>query len=173
MQKGYLQVTMKDIVEQCQISRGGLYLYYDSVENIFLEVLQLETQDSGADFFKGLSEDASVREVLQVFFHAQKMEILQSYSLDRAIYEYFLSHLDTFQNAYLKKQFEQGRNVLKQLIMTGKVNGEFLCESEDTCADTIMYLLEGMKASARTIGISEKIIDRQMEYIFSDILICE
>ena len=28
-QKGYLTVTMKDIVEACEISRGGLYLYFD------------------------------------------------------------------------------------------------------------------------------------------------
>ena len=27
-QKGYLTVTMKDIVEACEISRGGLYLYF-------------------------------------------------------------------------------------------------------------------------------------------------
>ena len=30
-QKGYLTVTMKDIVEACEISRGGLYLYFDSI----------------------------------------------------------------------------------------------------------------------------------------------
>ena len=29
-EKGYKNVTMKDIVEACEISRGGLYLYFDS-----------------------------------------------------------------------------------------------------------------------------------------------
>ena len=29
-QRGYKDVTMKDIVDACQISRGGLYLYFDS-----------------------------------------------------------------------------------------------------------------------------------------------
>lgn len=34
-QKGYLTVTMKDIVEACEISRGGLYLYFDSIKALF------------------------------------------------------------------------------------------------------------------------------------------
>ena len=38
-QRGYKDVTMKDIVDACQISRGGLYLYFDSTKEIFLEVL--------------------------------------------------------------------------------------------------------------------------------------
>ena len=28
MEKGFKKVTMKDIVEACDISRGGLYLYF-------------------------------------------------------------------------------------------------------------------------------------------------
>ena len=28
IKRGYKDVTMKDIVEACQISRGGLYLYF-------------------------------------------------------------------------------------------------------------------------------------------------
>ena len=28
--KGYKDVTMKDIVEACEISRGGLYLYFEN-----------------------------------------------------------------------------------------------------------------------------------------------
>ena len=30
VEKGYKLVTMKDIVEACEISRGGLYLYFQS-----------------------------------------------------------------------------------------------------------------------------------------------
>ena len=41
MEKGFKKVTMKDIVEACEISRGGLYLYFESTNQIFLEVLKL------------------------------------------------------------------------------------------------------------------------------------
>ena len=38
--KGFKSVTMKDIVEACEISRGGLYLYYSSTEEIFKDVCE-------------------------------------------------------------------------------------------------------------------------------------
>ena len=39
VEKGFRNVTMKDIVDACEISRGGLYLYFSSTEEIFREVL--------------------------------------------------------------------------------------------------------------------------------------
>ena len=45
-EKGFRSVTMKDIVEACEISRGGLYLYFSSTEEIFLEVLSMEAQET-------------------------------------------------------------------------------------------------------------------------------
>ena len=37
MEKGFKKVTMKDIVEACDISRGGLYLYFESTSQIFMD----------------------------------------------------------------------------------------------------------------------------------------
>lgn len=34
--KGFKSVTMQDIIDACQISRGGLYLYFESTKEIFL-----------------------------------------------------------------------------------------------------------------------------------------
>ena len=45
VEKGFKKVTMKDIVEACEISRGGLYLYFDNTSQIFLEVLKMESQE--------------------------------------------------------------------------------------------------------------------------------
>ena len=40
VEKGFKKVTMKDIVEACDISRGGLYLYFENTSQIFMEVLR-------------------------------------------------------------------------------------------------------------------------------------
>ena len=37
MEKGFKAVTMKDIVEACEISRGGLYLYFQNTGELFEE----------------------------------------------------------------------------------------------------------------------------------------
>ncbi len=38
-EKGFKEVTMKDICEQTGLSRGGLYRHYESTEQIFLEIV--------------------------------------------------------------------------------------------------------------------------------------
>ena len=34
VEKGFRSVTMKDIVDACEISRGGLYLYFSLIQNL-------------------------------------------------------------------------------------------------------------------------------------------
>jgi AcrR family transcriptional regulator len=51
VEKGFKKVTMKDIVDACDISRGGLYLYFESTSQIFQEVMKLETQEADDLFF--------------------------------------------------------------------------------------------------------------------------
>lgn len=41
MEKGYKEVTMKDIVEECDISRGGLYLYFQNTREVFAVCLSV------------------------------------------------------------------------------------------------------------------------------------
>ncbi len=35
--KGFLNVTMQDIIDACGISRGGIYLYFRATDDIFLK----------------------------------------------------------------------------------------------------------------------------------------
>ena len=54
-EKGYKSVTMKDIVDACDISRGGLYLYFSSTREIFLEVLKMEQEEADDVFEKRIA----------------------------------------------------------------------------------------------------------------------
>ena len=45
VEKGFKKVTMKDIVQACDISRGGLYLYFENTSQIFMEVLRMESEE--------------------------------------------------------------------------------------------------------------------------------
>ena len=38
-EKGYSNVTMKDICEACNLSRGGLYRHFNSPKEIFISIL--------------------------------------------------------------------------------------------------------------------------------------
>ncbi len=171
-EKGYKSVTMKDIVEACEISRGGLYLYFDSTEQILLETLQMEAQETDDVFSVQITQEDTAADILLLFLKEQKKELLQKKnSLTVAVYEYFFAHKSTDKNTMLRKQFDSGVKVLEKLIEAGIASGEFYCEDPKGAASNIMYVLEGMKINAQTFGITEKMVDAQLLYIMQGLII--
>lgn len=171
-EKGFKSVTMKDIVEACEISRGGLYLYFDSTEQILMEILKMEAQETDDLFTGHISEDDTAVDILTLFLKEQKKELLQKKdSLTVAVYEYFFGNKMTDRNNMLRKQFDAGVKVLEKLIEAGIASGEFYCEDPKGAAANIMYVLEGMKINAQTFGITEKMVDEQLLYIVQGLVI--
>lgn len=172
VEKGFKNVTMKDIVEACEISRGGLYLYFDSTEQILMEILHMEAEETD-DLFSGhISENDTAADILTLFLKEQKKELLRkNNNLTVAVYEYFFGHKSTDKNNMLRKQFDAGVRVLEKLIEAGIASGEFYCENPKGAASNIMYVLEGMKINAQTFGITEKMVDEQLLYIMQGLII--
>jgi len=166
MAKGFKKVTMKDIVEACDISRGGLYLYFENTSQIFLEVLKLESQEADDVFSDSITEDATAADILILFLKEQKKELLRKKNtLTQAVYEfYFENELPKKENV-LKKQFDSAVKIIEKLIEAGVENGEFYCEDCEGTARNIMFVLEGLKISAQTIGITSETVDREITYI--------
>ncbi|MBO5474505.1 MAG: TetR/AcrR family transcriptional regulator [Lachnospiraceae bacterium] len=172
MEKGYKNVTMKDIVEACEISRGGLYLYFDSTEQIFLEVLELDAAETDDVFTENITQEDTAADILTLFLKEQKKELLRKKNtLTVAVYEYFFAHKSTDKNNMLRRQFDAGVRVLEKLIEAGIASGEFYCEDPRGAASNIMYVLEGMKIDAQTFGITEKMVDEQLLYIMQGLII--
>ena len=71
-EKGYKSVTMKDIVEACEISRGGLYLYFDSTEQILLETLQMEAQETDDVFSVQITQEDTAADIFSFLRNRRK-----------------------------------------------------------------------------------------------------
>ncbi len=171
MEKGYKDVTMKDIVEACGISRGGLYLYFSSTKEIFAEVLKMESQEKDDVFSQGIPGNAAVSDILALFLKEQKKEILRrKNSLTVATYEYFFENKVARKDNILRSRFEEAVAVMEKLITDGVENGEFYCEDPLGCARNIMFVLEGLRAAAQTMGISEKAVDNELYYIMQGLV---
>lgn len=174
MEKGYKFVTMKDIVEACEISRGGLYLYFQSTKELFEEVLKLEQEDTDDVFAGNISREASPSDILALLLKEQKREILgRNASLNKAVYEYFFDNQEPLKDNLLKKQFDAAVHVIERLIQAGTENGEFYCEDPRSAARHIMYVLEGLKIASQTRGISEAAIDREILYMMQGLIVDE
>ena len=157
---------MKDIVEACEISRGGLYLYFDNTGQIFLEVMKLESQEADDVFSDSIADDATAADILVLFLKEQKKELLRkSDTLTQAIYEYYFQNQPGRKDNVLKKQFDSAVKIIEKLIETGVDNGEFYCEDCRGMARNIMFVLEGLKISAQTIGVTAEAVDREILFI--------
>lgn len=174
MEKGYKSVTMKDIVDACEISRGGLYLYFGSTSEIFMEVLRMETQEADDVFSDNITEDATAADILMLFLKEQKKELLRKKgNLSIATYEFFFSGDVPKKDNLLKRQFDSAVIILEKLIEAGVENGEFVCEDCRATARNIMFVLEGLKISAHTIGITQETVDEELMYILQGLIIEE
>lgn len=166
VEKGFKKVTMKDIVEACDISRGGLYLYFENTGQIFQEVLKLESEETDDVFSDNIKEDATAADILVLFLQEQKKELLRKKdTLTQAIYEYYFENQPGKRDNVLKKQFDSAVKIMEKLIETGVENGEFYCEDCQGTARNIMFVLEGLKISAQTIGITGETVDREILFI--------
>lgn len=172
IEKGYKDVTMKDIVDACEISRGGLYLYFSSTEELFMEVLKLEAEETD-DIFEGkIAEDAAPSDVLALFLKEQKKELLRKKNnLTMAIYEFFFANKVPKKENPLKQQFDIAVKIIEGLIEAGVEAGEFYCEDAKGTARNIMYVLEGLKIASQTRGITEETVDREILYIMQGLII--
>lgn len=171
-EKGYKQVTMKDIVDACEISRGGLYLYFSSTAEIFEALLKQEQESEPEDAFgEGIPQEATAADVLALFLKEQKRELLsKKNSLTVAIYEYYFENKLPAKQNYLKKQFDIALFVLEKLILEGVSTGEFYCEDPHGAASNMMYVLEGLRVAARTRGITEAAVDKEILYMMSGLI---
>ena len=171
-EKGFKNVTMKDVVDACDISRGGLYLYFSSTEELFLAVLADDTsEDDEEAVVAALSGDASAGDMLALFLKEQKKEILRKKNnLTIATYEYFSLHKVADKDNPLKLQFDTAVRIVEKLIENGIENDEFYCENPLGCARNLMYVVEGLKIASKTIGVTEEAIDKELMYVLEGLV---
>lgn len=171
-EKGYKDVTMKDIVEACEISRGGLYLYFGSVEEVFLAVMCAEEEETDDVFSSELAEDASAADVLMFFLKEQKKEILgKKDDLSVAVYEYYFANPMMGEANPMRGRFKAAVRALTQLIGMGIANGEFYEVDAHLAANNIMFVLEGLRICARTMGVKESMVDDELLALISGLVI--
>lgn len=170
VEKGFKKVTMKDIVEACEISRGGLYLYFDDTGQIFQEVLKMESQEADDVFSDSIAEDATAADILFLFLREQKKELLRKGdTLTQAIYEFYFQGQPVKKGNVLRRQFDSAVKIMERLIQTGVEQGEFICEDCRGMARNIMFVLEGLKISAQTMGITPETVDREILFIMKSL----
>ncbi|MBQ0042505.1 MAG: TetR/AcrR family transcriptional regulator [Lachnospiraceae bacterium] len=169
--KGFRAVTMKDVVEECDISRGGLYLYFNSTRELFEAVLEKEADKQDETVTQELKEAKTASDVMAVFLKEQKKELLRKKdSLAIATYEFYFESQGPKKDNRIKKQFDDEVKVLEYTIKGGVENGEFNADDPKAMARSIAMVLEGMRITACSMGITEEMINSQFLMIMKNLI---
>lgn len=166
---GYKNVTMKDVVDACDISRGGLYLYYESTSELFIDVMKSQAA-AGEDFTSLISDDATAADILLLFLQEEKKDLFKKKgNLNRAYFEFYFDARPSKADNVYKKKFDNNVKMIGKLIEIGVESGEFVCDDPVTAAFNIVYLIEGLKVTSATLGVSPDSFDRQILYILQSL----
>jgi len=163
IRKGYATVTMKDIIEECSISRGGIYLYFRSVEQIFMQVIETHNQQKVKEAKQHISENKSFEEMIDEYLAKQKKRLMNlNNSLLIAMYEYRFANKCDNNREFFQAQFTYTKNILLGILNSGFAKNGIISKDADALAASIVLLIEGISMLAIAVGVSEDFIDKQI-----------
>ncbi|GLX71047.1 TetR family transcriptional regulator [Paenibacillus glycanilyticus] len=126
--KGYAEATLKDIVEETGMSRGWIYLYFQTKEEIFEALLDYQDAEYDNQLQITLRNQSRVWEVIRGNFLQLQEELCTGLgqSFYPAFYEYFLTgSRDGARKSMLLKRYEDGINRFSELLQRGIDQDEF------------------------------------------------
>lgn len=159
-QKGFNNVTMTDICEACDLSRGGLYRHFGSTKDIFIEILESDNNDIEESINQALLHGLSAKKLLSSFFDLQKKDIASDKErIEVAVYEFCTAYPE--HKDYFNKRFDDAVHIFYLLIEYGQKRNEFKKGDASTMAKHIVFYLEGLKMSAPYVSLDEEFLDNQ------------
>lgn len=151
--KGYEQMTIRDLLDALQISKGAFYHYYDSKQAL-LEGLIERMQEEGEQIFRAIMEDTSLPTLakLQRFFDV-------SSQWKAAQKDYLLALVRGWyadDNAIVRQKVEaslrrQTLPLMAQVIARGHAEGVLTTPFPDQAAALVFDLLIGLGERFATV----------------------
>lgn len=161
--KGFTEATMKDVIEEAGISRGGLYAHYDNIEMLFLEVLKFDDQKDKV-FLLSDKENKSVIERLEEWLRDIFKEINEpSKNLVRARSEFFL-RFSAEEVSYISDRRRELQDVLVTFLEGGIKKKELNKDLDSFIfADLLISMVDGLMLSEVKNQSSKEILQKKVD----------
>lgn len=145
VQRGFKDVTMKDVCEATGLSRGGLYMHYGSTGQIFADIINEMMSGLKDEVAVKLEQGVSATVILDELLARYQSEMLdRSGSLGLAFYEYYSGIPLSDDNAMLK-QYYISKEMLRTLIEYGIDSGEFKRVNVNAVVDLLLFSYQGVR----------------------------
>ena len=165
-EKGFKQVTMKDICEVTKLSRGGLYCHYESTRQIFQEIIDDMTGQQDNEIDLKIKQNQPAVTILDDILYKYENEMVDSQSsLSVAIYEYFSIHDIACQKNTLYEQYLVSANTWKKLMQYGIDRQEFKEVDIAAVFDLIVFSYQGVRMYSKLMPVDKEIPSRIIKEI--------
>lgn len=173
-EKGYSHTSIDDIARHAGTSKGGIYNYYKSKEEIFLEIAASRLISRRA-----LLDEIPKADGIKIFLEAYFKAVLGSLREERHLmtakfsFEFWATVArDPRLNAEAKRRYEHFKDDLLRILELGIKRGEFEpMDDIDGVAYVILSTLDGMIHTHAIMGIelTDKSIEAYVNMIMTQI----
>jgi len=153
---------MQDIIDECGISRGGIYIYFASVDEIFLEVMKQRNKERISSINKSVLDHEPFEKVLENYISKQKSRLINfENSLFRAYCEYIFSKPKVAVQAFRDSQLNQLRSSVESILNLGAQQEVIKNKNISQLATHVIATIDGLSILALGHAITEDIVNEQ------------
>ena len=144
-EKGYEQSRMDDIVEESELSKGAIYWYYKSKEEVYLSLVDYWFLQYSEGVIEAMQEKKLASEKLKALFDFFLDQFKKNSSVFKVLVEFWrLAGISTSFNLKLQKVYSEFLDYVIYIIDSGVSNGEFKNVNPRITALSIVINIEGM-----------------------------
>ena len=157
-EKGFKDVTMKDICELTGLSRGGLYRHYESTGQIFLEIVNAFSNKQKNEVFSKIKQRIPATAILEELLSRYASEMINyQNSISLAVYEFYSNPAVSKENNSVKKQYEISKSTWIELINYGIGTKEFNSVNPESIFNVIIFAYQGVRMYSRLMKMDNNI----------------
>lgn len=158
VEKGFKEVTMKDICELTGLSRGGLYRHYESTSQIFLEIVNDFSNSQKSEIFTKIEQHIPATTILEEILSKYANEMLDyKNSISLAVYEFYSNPMVSKEDNSVKKQYEISKSTWVELINYGIGTKEFNPVTSESIFNIIIFAYQGVRMYSRLMKMDNNI----------------
>lgn len=153
-EKGFKEVTMKDICERTGLSRGGLYRHYESTGHIFQEIIDTFSAKQKDEVFMKIEQKVPAVEILEGLLSKYEKEMNDcENSLSLAICEYYSNPAIPKEDNSVKRQYEISKSTWNALIDYGMGTKEFRRVNPESVFHVLVFAYQGVRMYSRLMDL--------------------
>lgn len=157
VEKGYPTVTMSDISDSLGLSVGGLYYHYSSVEEIFLDIVENETNDVWSLFSQVTGID-NLLEAFRVYRLVETNDMMNfENTLNSMFYQYYFSFSADTRRDKMQKSYAITLNKIADMLKKVYKSPVHI----NLLSNHIYVMLQGLNVIAMAGQINEVLIENE------------